>query len=107
MTSGKWADVRLPAPHGPTVSEHMDAILEAAHAARAANRGEIRGAIEACFQGKCLQQGDPPQPRKPPAEGPHGSSVLLARVFSLEADWDRCLAALQHGEAEHPRKQKA
>ena len=104
MAAGDWGSVRLPAPDGPAVSEHMETIRAAAYEARAANRAEIRGAIEACLQGKCLQRAD--RPGRPPPEDSHGSYVLLALVHALNAEWEKCLATLHHGQQpDQPKKQ--
>jgi hypothetical protein len=64
------------------------------------DHGAIESAIAACMNGECLQSGsDSTRVGTPPPVGPHGASVLWARVCATELDWDRCAAALRHGTA--------
>ena len=109
MTDGAWPVVRLPAPMGPAAAEHLQQIRKAAQRANSANLRDIEEAIAACLDRKCLQGGNSRQRGRAPRDDDHGASVLLARAYAAESNWDGCLFALRHGEAppDQTRKSKA
>jgi hypothetical protein len=103
-----WPDIRIPAPDGPAAREHLRRIAEAARNARSPWLTDIEKAVEACEKEGCLQPGNPPQRGRPPAPRRHGDAILAARLHAGDRpDWDKCLAALRHGEPLQEQARKA
>ncbi len=94
----------MPAPKGPKATQHLEKIRWAARRAKPANLGVIEVAVTACFEGACMQGGHSAEAGRPPSHPEHCASVLLARAYAAESNWDGCVAALRHGE---PKKHKA